>query len=160
MTQFRLSKIDWTLELVCGLFILGTLILILTNYNTLPDILPRHFGFLGKPDGFGSKDGIWFLPTAKIIGYIGLTILGRHPKSFNYPYEITVDNAEIQYRNSALMIRSVKTIIVVIFSYLTFAKINIGLGNQDELGILFTPISLTSLLGTVIYFTYKGFKLR
>ena len=160
MAQLKSSKVDLTLELICAVAITGSLVFVLVNYNVLPDILPRHFNLRGEPDGFWSKQNIWFLLATTLVGYIGLTILGRYPKSFNYPYEITADNTERQYKNSVLMIRIVKTLIVLMFSYLTCATVNIGLGGQKELGLFFAPTALISILGTVVFFIIRGFKLR
>jgi uncharacterized membrane protein len=156
----KMNKLDLTLEITCGLFIIVTLIFTLANYYALPDILPRHFNISGQPDGYWNKENIWFLPTIILIAYIGLTILGRYPKSFNYPYEITIENADSQYRNSVLMIRTLKTLIVLMFAYMTYATVRIGLGDQAKLGALFTPIALSSILGTIIFFIYRGYRLR
>lgn len=54
------------------------------------------------------------------------------------------------------MIRTLKTLIVVIFGYLTYATIQIGPGKMHGLGTWFKLL----VLGTVGYFICKGFRLR
>jgi uncharacterized membrane protein len=50
-------------------------------YNSLPEIIPTHFGFSGKPDGFGNKKTLWItgaiLPVVSIGIYFLLSNLYR-----------------------------------------------------------------------------------
>jgi uncharacterized membrane protein len=41
-------------------------------YDALPETIPIHFNFEGKPDGFGSKDSIYLAPT--ILGAVGFFV--------------------------------------------------------------------------------------
>lgn len=154
------GKIDLTLETIGVLGLMVTFLLLILNYNDLPEIMPGHFNAAGQPDGFGNKAIIWALPGVALALYILLTIVLRYPHVFNYPMEITAENAERQYRNAVMMVRVLKTIMVVIFSYLTYAVIQNGLGKIDGLGILFLPLSLTLVLGTIGIFIYRGNRLR
>jgi hypothetical protein len=94
------------------------------------------------------------------VTYIILTVGLRFPHIFNYPFEITEENAERKYRNATQMVRVIKTFLVIIFGYLTYATIKNGLGEMQGLGIWFTPTTLVSVLGTIGYFIYQAFRLR
>jgi uncharacterized membrane protein len=41
-------------------------------YDALPETIPIHFNFEGKPDGFGSKDSIYLAPL--ILGLVGFFV--------------------------------------------------------------------------------------
>ena len=41
-------------------------------YDALPETIPIHFNFEGKPDGFGSKDTIYLAPI--ILGLVGFFV--------------------------------------------------------------------------------------
>lgn len=41
-------------------------------YDALPETIPIHFNFEGKPDGFGSKDSIYLAPI--ILGIVGFFV--------------------------------------------------------------------------------------
>jgi uncharacterized membrane protein len=41
-------------------------------YDALPETIPIHFNFEGKPDGFGSKDSIYLAPI--ILGAVGFFV--------------------------------------------------------------------------------------
>ena len=44
-------------------------------YNSLPQTIPTHFGFSGKPDGFGNKSSIWVTVLIMSVLSIGLYLL-------------------------------------------------------------------------------------
>ena len=158
--KIELSRTDVTLETIGVLGLMVTFLALILNYNDLPEIMPGHFNASGQPDGFGSKAILWALPGMALALYLLLTIVLRYPHAFNYPMEITAENAERQYRNAVMMVRILKTILVIVFSYLTYAVIQNGLGKMDGLGILFLPLSLTLVLGTVAVFIYRGYRLK
>ncbi len=151
---------DWMLEIVGLIGIIITIGFTLTRYKDLPDTIPRHFNLTGQPDGFSGKSILYTLTAIPIVTYLILTIGLRFPHIFNYPFEITRENAERQYKNATQMIRVIKTFLVMIFGYLTYATIKNGLGEMHGLGTWFTPTSLACVLGTVGYFIYQSFKLR
>lgn len=156
--SIELDLLDKLFELIA--FCLFCLLLFLPTYyfKDLPDIIPRHFNFSGKPDGFSGKNVIWTLPAISALLYIGLTILNRYPHLFNYPQPITEENAHRQYRLATKLIRSLKILITGSFCYITYGTIQTSLQLQNGLGELTTPIFLfLSLLLLGIYF-YHAFR--
>lgn len=147
-------------EIIGLIGIIITVALVISTYNDLPDTLPRHYNANGQPDGFGGKSILFILITVTIVTYFIMTAGLRFPHLFNYPFKITEENAERQYKNMALMIRTIKTFLVMIFGYLTYATIQNGFGKMQGLGTWFTPVTLLIILGTVGYFIYKGFRLQ
>jgi uncharacterized membrane protein len=132
----------------------------MTSYNQLPDTIPRHYNASGEPDGFSAKSILFILPMVAMATYLIMTIGLRFPHIFNYPVEITAKNAERQYRNAILMMRVIKTLIVVMFGYLTYATIQTSLGKMHGLGTWFAPVFLVVMLGAVGFFVYRAFRLR
>jgi uncharacterized membrane protein len=155
-----LTATDWVLEVAGLVGIIVTIGFTLTWYNDLPDTIPRHYNVAGQPDGFSGKSILYTLTAVPIMTYLILTVVLRFPHLFNYPLEITEENAERQYKNATRMIRAIKTFLVLIFGYLTYSTIKNGLGEMQGLGTWFTPTTLVSVLGTVVYFIYQTFKLR
>ena len=39
-------------------------------YSVLPARFPTHFGFSGRPDGWGRKEWVWFLPAISLVMYV------------------------------------------------------------------------------------------
>ena len=158
--KIQSTKTDWVLEAIGIIGIILSLLAVMLSYNDLPDTIPRHYNFTGRPDGYGEKSILFILLALAILTYLIMTFSLRFPHLFNYPFEITEENAERQYKNSALLVRALKIIVTVIFGYLTYATIQNGLGKMHGLGTWFTPVTLLVMLGTVGYFIYKGFRLR
>ena len=113
--KFQTTKTDWFLEAIGLLGIIFTVVLVISSYNDLPETIPRHFNAKGQPDGFSGKSILFTLPAVTIVTYLIMTIGLRFPHIFNYPFEITEENAERQYKNLTLMVRVLKTFTVIIF---------------------------------------------
>ena len=149
---------DRIIELI-GL--IGLLILIglpTYYYGKLPEEIPTHYGVSGQPDDFNSKGFIWLMPIIAVPMYFILLCLNRYPHIFNYPQEVTEDNAEHLYTIATKMIRSINTVISCVFAYLTYSTIQTALGKQDGLGTYFIPIFMIILFSIIGYSTYYSTK--
>lgn len=141
-------------------FILLCLIWGLTavNYSSLPDMIPVHFDALGKPDGFGGKITIWTLPLLSTLIFAGLTLLNKFPHIFNYPTEITPENAFKQYQMATRMIRVLKLVLVVIFNLLAVQTLRQANGKTDGIGIWLLPLILGLIFIPLFYYLAKAMK--
>lgn len=156
-------KLEWTktdalFEIIGWLFVVSVWIITSTAYATLPAIIPTHFNGAGVADGFGGKATIFTLPLISTILFIGMTILNQFPHVFNYPTEITAENALSQYTNATRMIRYLKVIIVFIFGLIDYKTIQHALGSTIGLGIWFLPLTLGLIFIPLGYFVYKSAK--
>jgi len=133
-------------------------IILLANYSDLPEVIPQHYNAYGKADDFGSKSNLFILAGIASILNIGLSALKKYPHYFNYPVEITKENAIRQYTLATRMLRFVKLILVLIFSSLVIKTIFIVTGGSHELGFWFLPIALVCLIGSIAYFLILSFK--
>ena len=118
--------------------LLGVIILIalpLYYYNQLPDIIPSHFGFNGKPDDTGPKVLLWIMPAIGLFVFILSRVLIRYPHAFHYPVKITEENSTIQYKLAQELICSINGLITWLLLYMTAATIQTALGNNDGLSV-------------------------
>jgi len=69
-------------------------------YNTLPNIVPTHFGVNGKPNAYGSKSMFLIIPLAFSIGPILIMLITKYRYTLlnKYPYLINIPSfyAKIQ----------------------------------------------------------------
>lgn len=156
--KLELTAADKTLEIIGWLLIISVWGLTITNYENLPDTIPTHYSEAGKADGFGGKATILTLPLIATVLFVGLKILNKFPHIFNYPTNITQDNALRQYTNATRMIRYLKLIIVVIFGLIAFKTIQNANGEAIGLGIWFLPLTLGLIFIPLTYFVVKSFK--
>ncbi len=126
----------------------------------LPDIIPTHFNFSGVPDSFGSKFTILLLPILLTIFYIAFSLLSRVPQFYNYPVEITKENAERQYKNSRTMFWCLLTEMSIFFFFTTIQTVRISLNKVSTLGNYALLIFLIAVFSTLVYFIYKIIKLK
>lgn len=138
------------------LLLIALVVLPAYYYGSLPDRIPTHFNNAGEADGFGSKSMIWMLPAIGIAMYIMLTFLQRIPHKFNYLQEITMDNAEKQYRGGLAIMRFLKLWCTLIFLYITYGSIQTALGNAEGLGKYFTAFVLITGVVVPVIFAIKS----
>ena len=101
-------KLDFFDKIFEGIGILRILLQIglpLLYYGDLPDIIPRHYGLNGEPDGFSKKSIIWSLPIIGVIMHIGMRTLNKYPHIFNYPTVITKENVKRLYQIASKMMQ-------------------------------------------------------
>jgi len=158
--KLELTTADKTIEIIGWLLIIAVWGLTITNYSNLPDSIPTHYNGAGQADGFGGKATILTLPLIATILFIGMTILNKFPHVFNYPTNITQDNAFRQYTNATRLIRYLKLIVVFIFGLIAFKTIQNANGEADGLGIWFLPLTMGLIFIPLTYFVIKSFKTK
>ncbi len=156
--KIELDSTDKAISAVGFLAAITLILLPIYYYDSLPEIIPRHFGLDGKPDSFGGRELLWILPAVGLVLYLGLLILNKYPHIFNYLIEITEKNAKRQYTIATKMMRTLNTLIVCLIAYIIFATINTALGNQNGLGVYYTPLFLVLIFGNIGYYIFQSFK--
>jgi len=156
--KLELTTTDKTYEIIGWLLVVAVWWLTITNYSKLPDIIPTHYNGAGQADGFGGKATILTLPLVATVLFIGMTILNKLPHIFNYPKNITKENALRKYTYATRMIRYLKLVIVIIFGLITLKTIQNATGQADGLGTWFLPLTLVLIFIPLTYFIVKLFK--
>lgn len=156
--KLELSPTDQVLEIV-GWFTLATLWwLTLMSYFKLPDTIPTHYNLAGQADSYGSKENILALPMVGTILFVVMTVLSQYPHIFNYPTEITAENAERQYTNATRMIRYLKVAILLIFSFIVFKTLQTATGQAEGLGNWFYVFLTGVFVIPMLFFVRKLLK--
>ncbi|EKB50621.1 DUF1648 domain-containing protein [Cecembia lonarensis] len=156
--KLQWSSMDKIMEGLGFLALVLLLVLPIYFYPELPDRIPKHYNVSGQVTAYWGKGMIWMMPIMGLITYAGLFFLNKVPHIFNYPTEITPENAERQYRMATRMIRTLNVIIVCTFLYSSYGTIQNALGNQVGLGRGFMPFFLITLFGTIVVYLIKAFK--
>lgn len=156
--NLRLSAMDLSLEILGWTAIIGIWVLTLMHYSKLPDTIPIHYNASGEPDGFGGKGHILSLPIVSTILFLGITILNKFPHIFNYPTEITPENALKQYTNATRLLRYLKLIIAIIHGSIVYQTIRTTIGKTDGIGGWFLPLALGLIFLPLTFFVIKSFR--
>jgi len=155
-----LFPLEKTLEFVAAMGLLASVIIIIKFWPILPHTIPTHFGVSGKPDGWGSKETIFLLPSIGILLiYIPITLLSRYPHIYNYICPITEQNAVEQYYLARLLLRWMKAEIIWLFAGLEWMTVQNALGKTEGLGLL-TWMPLVIIFGTIGIYMYKSYQAK
>ena len=107
--KLKLTTTDRIFEILGWVSIPAIWVLTISSYKNLPGTIPIHYNGAGQADGFGGKGNILALPSVATFLFIGLSILNKFPRIFNYPVSITKDNALQQYTNATRIMRCLMT---------------------------------------------------
>jgi uncharacterized membrane protein len=136
--KLKLTKTDYLLEAAVFIGLAAICILAITTYQSLPEIIPIHYGIKGQADDWGSKAAIFILPVISLVLIIGMSILNRFPHIFNYPVKVTEENALQLYSRGALLIRIIKVSIVILFLFIEWLICDVPENNQFP--VWFLPV--------------------
>ena len=158
--KLHLSFFDRTLETAAliGLVVLWGFTTF--AYFNLPNTIPIHFGITGKPDNYGSKATLFFMPVLGTIIFYGLTILNKHPNIFNYRTLISEENASRQYGYATKTIRFLKFSIMVTFNLVVLIVFLTVVEKVECLGVFFLPFMFCLLLVPTAYYVFKSVKAK
>jgi len=154
-TKNKLETIDKVLE-VFG--IIGLLLLLFIPfyfYKDLPQIIPSHFGANGLPDEFSGIDSIFVMPVIGIILYIVLSVINFFPQSINVSVDTSAENKTIIYKLVSRVLRILKLIIILFFTYINYFTIQIALGNSKSLGAFFIIGFILAIFSVIAFMIFK-----
>ena len=148
--KLKRSKYDILLEIVCLILLIGVLIYLFLNWNSIPEKIPGHYNAMGEIDRMGSKKELLVLPIISWLMYLGMTVLERFPQIWNTGVTVTEENKGRVYRVLKNMLSTMKLIVVAVFVYLT-----INSSRAISLSVWFLPVFITLMFGSIIFFSMK-----
>jgi uncharacterized membrane protein len=148
--KLKKNKYNIFAEIVCLSLLIGVLIYLLLNWNSIPDSIPGHYNAMGEIDRMGSKVELLVLFIIGWLMYLGMTMVENFPQVWNTGVTVTEENKERVYRVIKNMLSTMKLIIVAVFMYLI-----INSSKATSLTIWFYPILLISMFGSMLFFILK-----
>ena len=140
-------------EICCLICLIGTLLFLIINWNSIPDEVPGHYNAVGEIDGVTGKYSLIILLMINWVMYIGMSVIERFPQIWNTGVKVTEENKYRVYCILKDMLKMTKLIIVILFTYLT-----INSARAMHLHPWFTPVSLILVFGTLIFYIIKLLK--
>lgn len=122
-------------------------------FKKLPEKIPTHFDFEGKPDSFSGKRFIYFLPILSLIFYIAFYFITRNPESGNFPVEITRANDETQFFIMILLMKWLLFLVVLLFLNLQDYTIRYSFNADSKARVhilLFIPFIFISVMVAIV----------
>lgn len=137
---------DKIMEAICLVLMIGIALYLILFWSRIPDKIPMHYDWGGNIDRWGNKGEIILIPIMTWIMYLFLTGIEMLPKLWNTGVTVTAENAARVYRVLKYLMKTMKLIVVVDFSFMT---INTLVG-QNMPG-WFTPVFLFLTFGNLIF---------
>lgn len=155
----KYKKINKYLDIIGVVLVVALIVITFIYWRNAPDIVPIHFNFRGEIDAYGSKNTVFILLPIAIIIYIGLSILSKHPEVCNYCIEINDKNKEKQYSMASTFIKIMNVEILTLVLCIQIS-IDTSMNNGKSISIVFLPIALIILVGSMIVYIYKSVKFK
>jgi len=152
------TKVELACEVVAAAALVCAWAVALSAWSDLPQRVPTHFDFSGRPDAWGSKGVFLVLPIVLLVLYALLTLLSRVPHIYNYPVPITPENAPTQYRLARGLLAEMKAVISVAFAYLTWSVTAVARGFREDLGAWFLFTLLLALAGLLAKYLIAAYR--
>ncbi|HBC45615.1 MAG TPA: hypothetical protein DEO84_10295 [candidate division Zixibacteria bacterium] len=146
------SPLENTLALLSIVGVILCVYLPWRYWGVLPDRIPTHFDFAGKPNGWGSKGALLILPIIEFVLFMVLSIVQRFPEVYNYPVKITEANARRQYTLARSLLAWLSFEIVWFFTYIEWKSIQAALGQTQGLGPVAVVALMVTTMGTTVYY--------
>jgi uncharacterized membrane protein len=110
-------------------------------YPALPDRIPKHFDWKGRPDGWGGKGMIWLMPALGVFMYfsVGAAMLPAVARETTPAF--------------LAVMAWLRAEMLVMFWFIESRMIAVARGRARGLGITFLPITLVVILSTSLILT-------
>ncbi|MEK4229863.1 DUF1648 domain-containing protein [Solibacillus sp. FSL H8-0538] len=153
-----------TAEKIADIIGIGALLIailyLIMSWSSLPLEVPAHYGIGGEVDRWGSKYELLLLPVIGCFLHLILNFAEKRPHTHNYPDRLNESNVEAFYTHSRKMLNYTKNICNILFAYITWRTVLIGLGQVEGLGMIpFTSI-LIALFVVIGWGIFKSVKIK
>ncbi len=150
-----LKLFDISLEVLGWLLLVIIWVLTIMNYNSLPEIITKHYNFKGLADSFGHKSNIWALPVVATVLFVGMWLINialYRTKNTTAP--------DSQSSNQVLvlvsrLIRFTNFVLAAQFTFIAIQSIRNAKGLSEGLGFWYLPILFCVLFIPLIYFVIQ-----
>lgn len=146
------TPLETLLEVLAAVGIVATIAMTVWGWSHLPAIIPTHYDVAGRPNSYGGKGSLLTLPILSICLAILLTFVSRFPHRYNYPWQITAENAPRQYYLARLLLRWILFEMVWIICVLQWSIIQAAQNGSAGSILLITSALVLALMVTIILY--------
>ena len=146
---------DRLLELVAAA--MGVSLLVLTGilYSKAPESVPSHFNLAMEADAWSGKGVYWVLAVIMLVGMAISASAAYNRKLVNLPVRL---KEAVFYRQIGLISRMCRIMTIafgLIWLAILLAMSASFIGLPADVAITFIPVSVTLMLGVVLFYTLK-----
>jgi uncharacterized membrane protein len=129
-------------------------------WEKVPGRIPIHFGFAGEPDNWGDKSVLAVVVFVQIVIWLVMAYFTSRPWVYSLP--LWLNEAERVKMRALIrqMLIFVNAEVMAILTFIIWTTINVAIGTGQSLSVKYMILFCTLILGTVIWFTIRIFRLR
>lgn len=158
--KIRLSTFYHVLNMAAAGLILGATVWIIVIWGDIPETIPVHFDLQGNPDAWGSKSTLGTMPLVAGLMYLFMSYFGARPQMANYPWKITEENAEDQYRLTRELIVWLKLETMAIFALIIWSMVRAAVGTAGTLSSPAMTVLVAAIIVTIVIFFYRMYRAK
>jgi uncharacterized membrane protein len=147
-------------EIIALVGLLVTVLSIWMSWNSLPAMIPIHFGLNGTPDGFAGRGFLWLLPEASVLLYGALFVVGLFPRFYSLPVPVGDPRRPQLEALASQMLGWIKAEVMWLFAFLTWMSIRAARHQSSGLGVATMPCLALLVLSTVAIYLVRGQRLK
>ncbi len=125
------STIEKFCEIASVLIIIAVSAYTAVMWSGIPWTIATHFNAQGEPDGYGSKWTLLLMIVLLIIMTIGLLVVAKYPKLFNYMVKITDENRETQQTHAIRLLKVLMLEMTVIFGFVQWGIVSSAVNERQ-----------------------------
>lgn len=148
------GKWEKILNILSVAFIAVSAVYVIQAWGSLPETIPTHFNGMGEADDWGSKNTIFIMPVIAIVLFVPMYFLCKAPHLFNFPFEITEENAPRIYPVARLLLAVFNFEMVALFAFLAWETIQ-SAQSGTSLGVWFIVVVTIVPLITIVFFLVR-----
>lgn len=116
--RISMNRIKNLSTLICIIMIITYAVHLFIIYQSLPEIIPSHFDFMGRPDSYGNRLQLIAEPLIALMIVVIMELVCHFPSMWNYPVELTEENREFLFGVTLIMVSIIKVIITALLLYI------------------------------------------
>lgn len=147
------TKFQKLLELLGVILIVLFIGFIAMSWANIPDKIPGHYNAAGVVDRWADRWEVLMLPVITLLLYGGLSIISLFPQIWNVPQPKKESNKYQVYSTMKTMLILMKIEMTANFFFLSYFSVK-----GRNLPIIYLPIFLIIIFGSIIYYTWKSYK--
>jgi hypothetical protein len=147
--------LDWSLEALALVAVLGQVYLLIANWHRLPTA-PTRLRFPGSPEPWDMRTSLAVMGALGVLGYLGMTIATHYQKLFHIPEQLDRNAPHVRQVVFSMGIM-LKSVLMIVSLYLTWVLVNLAQGRFVGLGRRYITVMVLLVL---VPFGIYVFKLR
>lgn len=154
------SSLERVLAMLTWIAVALNVLTLFYYWPQLPDRVPQHFDARGSVNAWGSPGWLLILPIMSLVLVVLFGWLTRFPHRYNFPWEITEENAERQYQLANQLMAGIRVCMAWVFASISWEVCRVAVGGQAMFSVAFVPLLMAMIFGPLVWYFVRAHQAR